>query len=235
MSKKKLSFIAIFVLLVGFFIYFKEFSLPGFVSDKLTAMMKVNVKLEGLDLGFKQVEADGLSILNPKGFNLPKAMSINSILIQAPWTAFFKNDIEIDQLELSEIYVGVEFLNKSSKQGNWSEIMTNLQAAAPKQPASSSGKHVHIKKCILTNLQVELAYSTGNPGPKLYPLIKRLEINDIDSRNGLPLQEISQAILNATLKQIFSIENLTNMALDNFTDAAKMPFKLPFLKGLPTP
>ena len=228
MSKKSLSLISIVIVLVGCFIVFKEFSLPRFVSNRLTDMMKVYVSLGDLNLGLKDITAEELTIMNPKGFHLPKAMSIEKISISTPFTAFFRDEVVIDELRLDNIYVGLEFENQSNKKGNWTVIMKNLGDAAPKGNESSSNKYVKVTKCILTNLNVQLAYTSGNPAPKFYPTIAYLEINNIDSRNGLPLQEISNAILQATLQQIFSQENIKNM-LETYLIKPNLPFSIPFL------
>lgn len=229
MSKKSITLVSILVLLLGGYFIVKEFSLPRFVSSKLSSMMKVYVSLGELDLGFKNIEAESLTIMNPKGFHLKKAMSIENIAVSAPFQAFFKDEVIIEELDLSNIYVGLEYENQSSKKGNWTVIMSNLESAAPKT-VKDSAKHVYIKKCILTNLQVELAYTSGNPAPKYYPTIKRLEIYDIDSRNGLPMQEISKAILDATLKQIFSQEGIKSMLENYLLGPSQTPFNLPFFK-----
>lgn len=153
------------------------------------------------------------------GSILPKAFSAESVLFQTPITNYLKKNIVVDEVDVKDVYVSLEFDSKKSKRGNWTTIMGNLQGPQKEKSTKQTktakpGRTVLIKKLILTNISVALVYRQGGGQVQNLPPIKRIELNNISSEEGLPTEQISNIIFQQMLKQIFSIEGLQNMLQD---------------------
>lgn len=182
--------------------------LPEFISSKLSEKMRVQVSIEEINVGWDAIGVNNVSVGNPEGYRLAKAFQTESIDVQAPLPNYLDNPIVIDKVQLDHVYVGIELDSKKSKTGNWTVILGNLEGGEKKP--SKGGKKVLIKKLILTDIKIDLAYNKENQVTHL-DTIKRLEFNNVSSEEGIPLEQISSIILNQMLKKIFSIENLTDM------------------------
>ncbi|NGX51108.1 MAG: hypothetical protein K1060chlam2_00965, partial [Chlamydiae bacterium] len=163
-----------------------------------------------------KIEADQIRVGNPRGYNkTPRALSIDSFSADVPLTRFFDDNIVIEEMLLDDVYLGLEFDSPRSKKGNWTTIMNNVSrnTTSEKKKAKDKGEttSVLIKKLILTDLKVELAYKTGGqPNRKLRP-IRRLELTNISSEGGIPTNQIMHIVMQETLRSIFSREGLQNM------------------------
>ncbi|MBS3904273.1 MAG: AsmA family protein [Simkania sp.] len=187
--------------------------IPNIISSKLSETMKVRVNIDDMQVGWKTINLQKTEIGNPPGSILSKAFSAEQILVEAPLTNYLDNHIVIDNIELQNVYVGLEFDSKSSRRGNWYTIMAPLQA--PKHATGAKpGKTVLIKKLVLTNISIDLVYRQGGAPVKHLAPIKRLEFDNLNSEEGLPYEQISNIIFQQMLKQIFSIEGLQNMLQD---------------------
>ncbi len=201
--------------------------IPGMIASKLSQKMQVSVTIGGMQFGWHAINMQKVVVGNPPRSILPKAFSAETILIQAPITEYIDNPIVIDLIELDDVYVGLEFDSKKNTTGNWTKIMSNMQGG--QKTAPGKGKVVMIKKLVLTNIDIALAYRDGG-GVKNLDTIPRLEFNNVNSEEGIPTEQISQIIFNQMLKQIFSIENLGNM-LQNILAPSGNPVQN-VLKGL---
>jgi uncharacterized protein involved in outer membrane biogenesis len=236
MKRFILSLLGIIVLLVigGFIVLALSWSsLPDIIANKLSSKMKVSVEIEDIQWGWNAIDIQKIEIGNPTGSILPKAFSAEDIVFQAPISNYLKRNIVIDEVDLKNVYVGLEFDSKKSKKGNWTTIIGNLQGEAPKKSENTStsktekpGRTVLIKKLILTNISVALVYRQGGGQVQNLPPIKRIELDNISSEEGLPTEQISNIIFQQMLKQIFSIEGLQNMLQD------LLPPSSPVQKGL---
>jgi hypothetical protein len=117
----------------------------------------------------------------------------------------------IDELDINNIYLGIEFESKRSKNGNWTTIMGNL-SKGPKTEGKK-GKTVLIKKLILNNINIELAYRREGEITTLKP-VRQIVLTDVSSEEGKLTDVITKIIIDQMLQKIFSIENLQNMLED---------------------
>ena len=186
--------------------------IPDIISSKLSEKMRVNVVIGDMRLGWNDIDIHNVEVGNPRGCILTKAFAAKIISIFAPLPNYIDNPIVIDRLEINNVYVGIELDSKNSKKGNWTTILGNLQASQEKN--KKNGKSVLIKKLILTNIDIDLAFTKEHQVNHL-DRIKKLEFDNVTSEEGIPYEQISSIILNQMLKKIFTIENITDM-LQNF-------------------
>ncbi len=181
--------------------------LPTLVSRELSKQAGVPVSMETFKLSFSDINIEALNVANPPLYTLPKALSVGTTQIVAPLSTYFDPEITIDYLSLDTIYLGLEFDSKNSKRGNWGFIMGNLGGEDPNTPSKS----VMIKKLILTNLSIELAYKDGSAPTRKLQKIKRIELNNVSSEGGIPSSVVMKIVMREALHDIFSKEGIQNM------------------------
>ena len=191
--------------------------IPTIASHKLSKAAKVSVSIGDFHLTKSEISIDNIQVKNPSGYNkIPKALSVKTFsIVNTPISNYLDDDIIIDEINLDDIYLGLEFDSPKSTKGNWGTIMNNISQNTDqeKTKAKNKGKTktILIKKLVITNLQVELAYKKGNqPNRQLRP-IDQIELTNISSEGGLPMNQIMNIVMQETLRNIFSKEGLQNM------------------------
>jgi len=225
--------VIVVLVLVGIFCWNM---LPSWVSNKLSERTKVSVSIQDIRLGSSSIKVDNIRVGNPPGSVLNTALEVKKLTIDTPFSRFFDDRIVINEMRLDDVYLGLEFESQRSSKGNWSEIMQNLKESTgkEKQQAADKGKttSVLIKKLIITDLKIDLAYRTGGKGVRRLRPIDRLELENISSEGGLPTAQIMDIVMSEMLRNIFSKEGLQNM-LENLVpggDSGGSPIDA--LKGL---
>lgn len=137
---------------------------------------------------------------------------------------------------LADVYIGLEFDSPRSKRGNWTTIMNNVSknTRSEQQKAKAKGKStkVLIKRLIITDLKIELAYKTGGRANRKLRTIDRIELTDISSEGGIPTGQIMNIVMQETLRNIFSKEGLQNMLEEVLKPSGSDRNTIETLKGL---
>lgn len=207
--------------------------LPSIVSHSLSKRAQVSVSIAGISLRARHLKVNKLSLGNPPSSILPQALKINTIDVQVPLSHFFHEKIVIPSMELSNIYLGLEFNSRSDHRGNWTYIMKNLNDANEGGTRSQSTTEVLIRKLTLSNLTVAIVYKDRSKDIQTIH-IPSLEFTDVSSQGGIPAAQITELVMRYALQQIFSKENLQNMIKDiispsrqgNFFDSFKGLFSI---------
>ncbi len=187
---------------------------PKIVSSKLTKEMQVEVSIDDIGLSPWSISVHKLSVDNPSGSILPKALTLAEIDVNVPMTHFFNKEIVIPTMTLDDMYLALEFEAPKSKKGNWTTIMQNLSdSSGPSEKSKDDDRSVLIKHLILTNVDVDLAYKSTGQVRKLKP-IARIDLYNISSKGGIPTAQIMNIVMSEVLRNIFSAENLQNMLQD---------------------
>ena len=203
--------------------------LPDMVASSVSQKLKVPVQIDSFGLGWGKIDAKKITIGNPPGSILAKAFSVDEIDVLAPFTRYLSSHIVIDEIDLQNVYLGLEFDSASGTTGNWTRIMGNLQKSmgtSPNSnnqgkkknkqqtqslPPSGSKRSVLIHRIVLTNIDVDVVYRKEGGKVKKLQRIPRMELNEISSEGGLPMDQILNSVLGEMLKQVFIKENLKNM------------------------
>lgn len=117
----------------------------------------------------------GFHIRNPKGFDAPYALIVQEIKIDYHLQGFFAEPAIIDQILCNDLIFNID-------QPNWKLLFSGR--------AASTG--VTIAKCILNNVTIR----SFNPEGGLHEQhLDYLELKDIQSDQGFPLEQIFDNIL----------------------------------------
>lgn len=211
MKASRIIFIIVIALIVVLFLGWMRF--PEMVANNLSKKMQVEVEIDDLIIRPSHIEVEKFEIGNVPKYKLPRAFSADHIHVQAPLLGYFDQNIVIDEITISDIYLGLEFAKKGSKEGNWTIIMGNYQKATSSNTTpkdKKTEKSILIKKLILNNITVDLAYRKEGTVQHLKP-IDHLEFTNVTSEGGIPTDQITKIIMQQMLQSIFSKENLQNM------------------------
>ncbi len=240
--------VAILAAVVVGFIFWSR--LPDMVAGNLSKKLKVAVSIDSFGLSWGKLDAKNIQIGNPPGSILAKAFSCDEVDVLAPFTNYAKQNIVIDEIDLQNVYLGLEFDNPSAATGNWSTIMKNLQQSTgttsgqsrkerkskkkqEEQPSSSkSNRTVLIHRVVLTNIDVDVVYRQDGGKVKRLPRIPRMELTEISSEGGFPMDQVMNSVLGEMLKQVFIKENLKNMMQDLMNTPSPVQQYLAPFKGL---
>jgi uncharacterized protein involved in outer membrane biogenesis len=202
--------------------------LPDIAATHLSKKLGVPVQIDSFGLGWSRLEAKKIEVGNPPGSILPKAFACEEIDVLAPLTRYLNRRIVIDEIDLQNVYLGLEFDSASGTSGNWTRIMGNLQTTretgvkggkkkkkqTEAQVPDASARSVLIHRIVLTNIDVDVVYKKEGGKIKRLPRIPRMELTEISSEGGLPMDQILNSVLGETLKQVFMKQNLKNMMLE---------------------
>ena len=230
--------IIVAAVIVGFIFWSR---VPDMLANNLSKKMKVAVSIDSIGLGWGKIDLKKIDIGNPPNSILAKAFSCNEIDVNAPFTRYLNKNIVIDEIDLNDIYLGLEFDSPSSTKGNWTTIMNNIQSTTSagqvsmkKEKAAPEGsqRSVLIHRIILTNINVDVVYKKDSGKIKKLPTIPRMELTEISSEGGLPMDQIANSVLGEMLKQVFIKENLKNMLQELMNQPSPIKQYLAPFKGL---
>lgn len=207
--------IAIVAAVIVGFIFWSR--IPDMVSSNLSQKFRVPVQIDSFGLGWGKIDAKKITISNPQGSILAKAFSVDELDVLAPFTHYLKDRIIINEIDLQNVYLGLEFDSASGTTGNWTRIMGNLEksmAATSSKKQAAAGRSVLIHRIVLTNIDVDVVYKKEGGKVKRLPRIPRMELTEISSEGGLPTDQILNSVLGQMLKEVFIKQNLKNMIQD---------------------
>jgi uncharacterized protein involved in outer membrane biogenesis len=206
---------------------------PGWITSELSKKMGVEVTIGHIGLGTKKVSAKNIRIVNPKGYKFRDALRVKSLITNTSLFTFLKKKIVIEEIQGNDIYLDLEFDRKGRSTGNWSVIMGNLDKSIDedsRKEKKKDNKSVLIKLIVLRDITIDLVYKRENEVRRLKP-IKKIVLRNISSDEAFPTAQLTNIIMNQMLKEVFSINNLTNM-LKNILNPNSSGGVLTPLKGL---
>lgn len=212
------------VIIFGFIFWSR---VPDIIASNMSKKLKVPVEIADMDLSLKSIEIDKLSIGNPKGYYLPRAFGAQHIAVDAPLSRYFHDHILIDEIDVDDVYVGLEFDSPKGTEGNWSQIMKNVKSST----SQKNTKTVLIHKLILNNIKCDLLYRSQGKKVTHLPEIKRIELTDISSEGGDTMDQIMNSAFGEMIKQVFIQQNLKD-ALNNILDQIQNGGSSPTQQGI---
>jgi uncharacterized protein involved in outer membrane biogenesis len=221
---RSLSGLTLIVVLAVIIIIFLGWSrVPDIISGHISKKLKVAVEIGDIDIALRSIEVEKLEIGNPRGYLLPRAFAADTISIRAPLTQYFKDHIEIEEIEVDNIYLGLEFDSPQGAEGNWTTIMQNAKQAQASSP--KKGKTLMIRRLILTNIHSNLLYRNQGSKVKRLPVIKRIELKDISSEGGNAIDQLMNSALGEMIKQVFIEQNLKEVLDKIFSPGQNSPLQ----------
>jgi uncharacterized protein involved in outer membrane biogenesis len=211
-------FVVVIAIVIAIALFIGYSRLPDYLANQVSKKLQVSVDIGSISLGLKGIKIKNIEIGNPSGAVQPQAFKCQEIDVQTPLTHFFKNHIVIDAITVRNVFLDLEFDSPSGTKGNWSKIMGNLQTSSrqesKKPKVNGSGRNVLIRSLVLTPIDVDVVYLNDSGKVKHLPRIDRIELNDISSEEGVPMDQILNSVLGQMLKSVFVKENLKNMLQD---------------------
>lgn len=201
--------ILIFLGAIAFIWLIKAPLLASYLSDK----MRVPVSIGRVSIFPSQTSIADFTIKNPEGFKTRRAFEVDKVEIEYQWRQLFQDPLVIDQITLDQIFLRVEFSNALGTKNNWTAIAQGM-------PRQRSNKRVVLNKLLLLNINVEIV-GLGLTGKTITRQIDRIEIDDIDSRDGFPTEVLIQKVFGGAgiqqfIKDAFDPQQLMQKALSPF-------------------
>lgn len=196
-------------------LYFSINGIAKYAIDKAgTSALGVTTHVDGVSIGiFSGVTTmDGLSVANPSGYNKEDFLSLKSGELDASLAGLMGSDVHVDRLVLSGIQLDIE----QNKNGfNYQVILDNAKGDEAKDDASKDpaggdatkdegepqvfhfGEILLEDVMVTANLLSDLGKGTGVSIP-----IKKLQLKDVGSDQGLPLDKITVVVVEALLHAV---------------------------------
>jgi len=184
---------------------------PDILANYLSKELGVTVSIESIKPGTKTFHVEMFEVANEPGYTLPKAFSAKTINLVAPITAFFAEPVNIEQIDVDGIYLGIEFDSTTSPTGNWTKLLSHYQSKAHLD--AKDGKKVFIKKLVFTNIQADLIFHSQEGKIQKLPVIPRIELTNISTEGGFPIDQLTSSILGQLIKQAFMQYHIDNLLL----------------------
>ena len=225
---KKTIFGVIILILVGFvaFVWLMKVS---FLSSYLSEKMRVPVSMSQVSIFPRHTSIRDFAIRNPKGFKSRTAFEVEKVDLDYNWRNLFGNPVILDQIILDQIFLRVEFSNGLGTQNNWTAIARGM-------PKPERGKEVIIRKLILLGVNVEIT-GLGLTGKAMRRTVDRIELDDIDSRNGFPTEELIKQIFGGMgiqqfIKDAFNPQQMMQKAIQLFGENEEAPLESGAVNGM---
>jgi hypothetical protein len=211
--------------------------IPDILSNRLSEKLKVAVSIDSIGLGWGKIDVEKMQIGNPPGSILAHAFTCKEIEVAAPFNRYLNQHIVIDEIDLNDVYLGLEFDSASGTSGNWTTIMNNLKSSSGNTPEgrkhrrkkktetpppSQNERTLLIHRLVLNRINVDVVYRKEGGRIKKLPMIPRIELTEISSEGGFPLDQLMNSVLGEMLKQVFLKQNLKNM-LQNLIENPTSP------------
>jgi len=204
--------------------------ISSYTAEGLSKNLHVPVSIGNMNFWWDQITIDDVDIDNLPNSYLKKALKIQKTCMNAKILNYLDKVIHIDTITMDNIYIGLEFDSPMGPKGNWTTLMSNSQSSES-PVAENDSKSVLIKELVLTNIQIDVVYkSSGGKIKKLRP-IPKLVLYNINTDQGLPMEQIMQSVVGKMLQSVFVQENMKNMfegIIDqpkNAIDTIISPFK----------
>jgi len=212
------SLIGVIAILVAVFFFGKNY-LPMWISSTLSDKMGVGVFIQRISLSPKTMEIHRLLVDNPPGFILDSALKARKIEADASVFQLLSRDVLINQVTISDLYLGLEFISATNTTGNWTIIMQNLQNFLD-QAGSDNPRKFLITTLAVHNINIDLVFHKNDGKIRHLKPIPYMEFKNISSDSPFPMEQLTKVIMSEVLKKIFFENQLKNM-LEIFQSPSK--------------
>jgi len=192
----------------------KKMILAHFLSKQL----HTTVTMQSFDISKTEINISQILVDNPSPSKTPTAFAAQSLSIEASVNDILSTPLIIEEIDIRDIFVGIEFYNQKGNDNNWSRLLKS------EHKEKKSSRPYLIRKLVLRNLTVELTKADGKT--KRYPTIAKMEFHNISNETGFPIEEVQKAIFKLMLQDLFKQLNLDQLLQGIFPNAPSAPLKL---------
>jgi len=209
--KSLIGLVVILILAMGIALFIGWASVPNLIATNLSKKLKVAVNVREVDLSWKSLDIEKITISNPTPGILTSAFSAELVHIKAPINRYLHREILIDEAIVDEIYIGLEFDLPSSKQSNWTRLLDNFSHTNSSEKHTLARHSVLIRKLILRNISTDLLYRLPTVSIQHLPPIPEIVLTNVRSQGDFPINQVASSILGQMLRAIFEQENLKHL------------------------
>lgn len=137
---------------------------------------------------------DNFLIGNLRPARTKTAFSAKELDVEATLKDIRGEVMTIEDIEINNILLNIEYLNESKSRTNWDLIMQN-----DKRGKVSDRKYL-IKNLTLKNLTIVVIEKNGKV--TRYPTLSRMQFSNISDETGFPIEDIEKAIFDIMLKRV---------------------------------
>lgn len=197
--------IAVLLLSVVAFATFQIFTFKNTVANKMSDNLGVDVDVSAIRLGWNSVTVSGLTIDNIPEGTLNPAFSGDKIQLTASVMSVLRDDkIVVDELIILSPHIAIETFDSSGADNNWSRMIRNFTADDDSTASSSdeakAPRQWEIKHLLVKDISVELRHPAASD-KTLRPRVPDIELNNVTSLSQIPIEAITQAVMDEVLKQ----------------------------------
>ena len=214
LNMKKIVIVLIFLVIVLciFFSFVYYFRVP-LINMNLSKLFAVPVRLETFDLSLKQVSVGNFEISNPPKSQVPKAMTIQSLIVNTPLWNYLGTHTDIYSISINGIDVDVEFYDPLYRNMNCDPIMGSSSTTTKEAPRGGESS-AFIKRFTIRNLKITLRLP--NQQPQIFTVQGPVVYKNLDSRKGGVTTVLADLVVRIVLQQVFSVQGLSRFANELF-------------------
>jgi len=165
------------------------------ISSYLSHKLGVNVSMRSVSISTNGMKISKFKINNPIGARTNTALSAQDIDVAYQWKELRSDPGVIEDIELNNVFLGIELYNSSGSRNNWSQILATVDDNQDKD-----AKEMIIRRLVIKNLSVSVRGKGIFSSWQKIKEIPRLEFRNISSKEGFPTEKL--------IEQIFDEANL---------------------------
>jgi len=168
----------LFIFVVTMFVWLvKDSVLSHFIFRKID----LDISATNMWISPSNIKMDNLRVKNPNNFNLRSAFSSKKVTVDYNYTDLTSNPGYIDQITFDDAFLTIECEDQVCTDNNWKELIRRK---------SSHKKNYVIDRVVFRNLTVEVQMPRNGIEPKKLKQIPYLELTQVVSDKGFPIQTI---------------------------------------------
>jgi len=189
------------------------------ISSYLSYKLGVNVSMRSVSISTGGMKITKFKINNPIGARTNTALSAKKINVDYEWQELRSDPGVIEDIEINDVFLGIELYNSSGSRNNWSQILATVDDNQDKD-----AKEMIIKRLVIKNLSVSVRGKGIFSSWQKIKEIPRLEFRDISSKEGFPTEKL--------IEQVFDEANLGTYIKELIKQPVKLLDKVisPFMK-----
>jgi len=165
------------------------------ISSYLSHKLGVNISMGSVRVSSSGMKVTKFKINNPIGARTNTALSAKKVNVDYQWGELRSDPGVIEDIELDDVFLGIELYNSSGSRNNWSQILATVDDNQDKD-----AKEMIIKRLVIKNLSVNVRGKGIFSSWQKIKEIPRLEFRNISSKEGFPTEKL--------IEQIFDEANL---------------------------
>jgi hypothetical protein len=205
---------AIIIIILGTIIAVWLLKAP-IVSSILTKKIGVPVSILSIKMRPSYSEISRFRVANPRKSKTKTAFSSKKIRVDYALKSLFGDPVVIDEINIKDSYLNIEFYNPLGTSNNWTAIGEKM----PKTKSKEKTEYL-IKRLVITDLLVEIHGMGlgGLLGKVERKRIPRMEFRNINSKDGFPTEQLIRKIFGSAgiqdyIKNLFSPEGVIKDAV----------------------